>query len=159
VIQPEFRTLSPKKLIGKKSSMSQSNDNTGQLWHSFMMRRKEIPDIIGSDLYSLRVYPSAYWKNFSAENTFEKWALAEVSDHAHIPEGFEKFILPEGLYAVFLYKGLNTDPSIFRYIYGTWIHSSGYELDDRPHFEVLGKNYRNNDAESEEEIWIPVKKR
>jgi predicted transcriptional regulator YdeE len=31
--------------------------------------------------------------------------------------------------------------------------------DDRPHFEVLGKNYKNNDPVSEEEIWIPVRAR
>jgi hypothetical protein len=30
-------------------------------------------------------------------------------------------------------------------------------LDDRPHFEVLGSKYRNNDPESEEETWIPTK--
>jgi len=35
--------------------------------------------------------------------------------------------------------------------------NSDYELDNRPHFEILGKKYKNNSADSEEEIWIPVK--
>jgi AraC family transcriptional regulator len=29
-------------------------------------------------------------------------------------------------------------------------------LDDRPHFEVLGEKYKNNDPTSEKEIWIPI---
>lgn len=47
--------------------------------------------------------------------------------------------------------------SIFQYIFGTWLPASGYYLDNRPHFEILGHKYKNNDPDSEEEIWIPVK--
>jgi AraC family transcriptional regulator len=65
--------------------------------------------------------------------------------------------LTGGLYAVFDYKGLSTDNSIFQFIFGTWLPSSEYDLDDRPHFEVLGNKYKNNDPTSEEEIWIPIK--
>jgi AraC family transcriptional regulator len=36
--------------------------------------------------------------------------------------------------------------------------ASGYELDDRPHFEILGERYKNNDPDSEEELWFPVRK-
>jgi len=69
----------------------------------------------------------------------------------------ETLVLPGGLYAVFEYKGLSTDNSIFQYILGTWLLNSDYDLDDRPHFEVLGDKYKNNDPTSEEEIWIPIK--
>ena len=58
---------------------------------------------------------------------------------------------------IFDYKGSSTDTSIFQYIFRTWLPSSSYQLDDRPHFEVLGAKYKNNDPESEEEIWIPIK--
>jgi AraC family transcriptional regulator len=34
--------------------------------------------------------------------------------------------------------------------------TSKFKIDDRPHFEVLGKKYRNDDKDSEEEIWIPI---
>jgi AraC family transcriptional regulator len=30
-------------------------------------------------------------------------------------------------------------------------------LDQRPHVEVMGEKYKNNDPDSEEEIWIPIK--
>jgi AraC family transcriptional regulator len=69
----------------------------------------------------------------------------------------EMFILQGGLYAVFDYKGLNTDNSIFQYILGIWLPVSDYVLDNRPHFEVLCDKYKNNDPISEEEIWIPIK--
>ncbi|MBL7922291.1 MAG: GyrI-like domain-containing protein [Bacteroidia bacterium] len=69
----------------------------------------------------------------------------------------ETFLLAGGLYALFDYKGSSGDPSIFQYIFGTWFPSSEYFLDDRPHFELLGDKYKNNDPTSEEEIWVPIK--
>ena len=69
----------------------------------------------------------------------------------------ESLTLPSGLYAVFHYKGLSSDPSIFQYIFATWLPQSDYILDDRPHFEVLGEKYKNDDPDSEEDIYIPVK--
>jgi AraC family transcriptional regulator len=66
--------------------------------------------------------------------------------------------LPEGLYAVFLHRGpATTGPKTFEYIFQTWLPASEYFLDHRPHFEILGTNYKNDDPDSEEEIWIPVK--
>ena len=61
------------------------------------------------------------------------------------------------MYAVFEYKGLNTDTKIFEFIFGIWLPSSKYNMDNRPHFEILGEKYKNNDPNSEEEIWIPIK--
>jgi AraC family transcriptional regulator len=58
---------------------------------------------------------------------------------------------------VFHYKGLSTDTSIFQYIFGTYLPASEYELDQRPHFEILGDKYKNMDTESEEDIYIPIR--
>ncbi len=81
----------------------------------------------------------------------------EVEDFTAMPEALEKFLLPGGIYAVFNYKGSSNDPTIFEYIFGDWLpHSSEYVLDDRPHFEILGDKYRNNDPNSEELIYIPI---
>lgn len=90
--------------------------------------------------------------DFKPTNEFERWATVEVSDFDNVPNEMETFVLPSGLYAVFDYKGLSTDNSIFQYILGTWLPSSDYVLDNRPHFEVLGDKYKNNDPTSEEEI-------
>jgi len=47
--------------------------------------------------------------------------------------------------------------SFFQKIYTVWLPASDYVLDNRPHFEVLGDKYKNNDPSSEEEVWIPIK--
>jgi len=66
--------------------------------------------------------------------------------------------LSSGLYAVFHYIGSSTGISIFHQnIFNVWLPSSDYLLDDRPHFEILGEKYKNNDPLSEEDIWIPIK--
>ncbi len=139
--------------------MSFGDYKVGELWKSFMPRRKEINNCLSNDLISMTVYNPTHFLNFSPSNEFEKWAVTEVSDLDNVPSGMETFTLAGGLYAVFDYKGLNTDDSVFRYIYGEWIPNSDYDLDNRPHFEILGDKYKNGDPESEEEIWIPIKQK
>ncbi len=136
--------------------MSLTENKTGLLWKSFMPLRKEITNNLATDLVSMQVYQPFYFDNFNASNEFEKWAAIEVSNFDNVPNDMETFILPGGLYAIFDYKGASSDNRIFEYIFGTWLPASAYQLDNRPHFEVLGKNYKNNDPSSEEEICIPV---
>lgn len=154
---PQIKVIPGRKLIGMSVSMSLNDNRTGLLWSSFMLRRKEILNTISNELYSLQVYPLDYFLNFNPATPFEKWGAVEVKDFEFIPEGMMTFLLDAGLYAVFNYRGLNTDHRIFEYIFSEWIPASGYLLDSRPHFELLGNKYRNGDPESEEEIWIPVK--
>jgi AraC family transcriptional regulator len=155
-ITPRFETIVVKKLVGMRRTLSLAHFNEGELWQTFLPHLKEVSITTSTNLISLAVYPPEYFTNFNPENLFERWAAVEVADFSNIPDAMEKMELSEGLYAVFHYKGLNTDYAIFQYIYGTWLPNSGYMLDDRPHFEVLGDKYKNNDPSSEEEIWIPV---
>jgi AraC family transcriptional regulator len=153
---PTIKTFPEKKLIGKRIKMTLADNKTFELWKSFMSRRIEIKNKVSSELFSIRVYdqPTDLY-NFNKQH--EKWAAIEVLDFNTVPDEMETYILPGGLYAVFPYKGLNTDTSIFQYIYGTWLSSSNYILDSRPHFEIMGEKYKNNDPNSEEEIWVPIK--
>ena len=151
---PAIVDLSPKKLLGKHVIMSLVEDKTGLLWASFMPQRKQIQHQIGKDLYSLQIFPQGYFNAFNPTTSFEKWALVEVEHHESIPENMESFSLPGGQYAVFNHKGMDT--AIFQYIYSRWLPASGFELDDRPHFEVLGEKYKQGSPDSEEEIWIPI---
>ena len=156
MIKPYIKTISEKKLVGKRLSMSLTDNKTFSLWQSFMPRRKEIINILNSDLISMQVYAKPLVVS-NMTQFFDKWAAIEVSDFETIPNEMESFVLDAGLYAVFHYKGLSTNTSIFHYIFGTWLPNSNYELDHRPHFEVLGANYKNNDPDSEEDIFIPIK--
>ncbi|MBA2612988.1 MAG: GyrI-like domain-containing protein [Bacteroidetes bacterium] len=157
-MQPRIETLAQKKLIGKKLIMSIANNATFKLWQAFMPVRKEIKNKLSNDLFSIQVYPPTFnFKNFDITIEFTKWAAIEVSDFNEVSDNMESFILPGGLYAVFDYKGLSTNAKIFEYIFSTWIPNSNYVVDNRPHFELLGEKYKNNDPSSEEEIWIPIK--
>lgn len=135
-----------------------SNNRTRELWGNFMRRRNEVQDTVSNNRYSVQIYSEQYFNPFHPDNEFDKWASMEVTNVNQVPEGMEVFNLASGLYAVFLHKGaVQTGPATFQYIFGTWLPSSGYLLDNRPHFEVLDERYRNDDPDSEEEIWIPVR--
>lgn len=154
---PRIEILKEKKLVGKRLKMSLVNNRTGELWQNFMPKRREITNNKSNDLISMQVYKPTHFADFKPTNEFEKWATVEVTNFEKVPAGMETFVLKSGLYAVFDYKGLSSDNSIFQYILGTWLPTSDYDLDNRPHFEVLGDKYKNNDPTSEEEIWIPIK--
>lgn len=105
----------------------------------------------------MSIYDANYFDKFDPEESFEKWATIEVENFEEVPVGIDSFLLAGGLYAIFDYKGSSNDPSIFQYIFTTWLPASDYLIDDRPHLEILGEKYKNNDPDSEEEIWIPIK--
>lgn len=157
---PEIRTTGEIKLVGMRALMSFAENRTFELWRSFMPRRFEVKDALPNRLYSMQIYKAApYTENFSMHTQFEKWAAVEVNDFGETPEGMKQYVLRGGEYAVFNYKGT---PAMFhetaRYIFLEWLPASGFKLDDREHFEILGEKYLGpNNPESEEEIWIPVK--
>ena len=153
---PRIETLVEKKLIGQRITLSLSNNKTAELWKSFMPRRMEIQNS-STDLYSLQNYDASYFNTFNPNAEFEKWAAVAVCDFNQIPEGMEPLILVGGLYAVFVHKGdVTTAAKAFEYIFETWLPNSHYTVDNRLHFELLGEKYKNNDPDSEEEIWIPI---
>jgi AraC family transcriptional regulator len=144
-----------------KVSMNFSDNKTALLWRTFMPRRSEIQNRMTTDLISMQVYPNVMdFQNINPTTTFEKWAAVEVSSLSSIPDGMESFILPSGLYAVFHYQGSSQHAeSFFRYVFSVWLPSSVYEIDFRPHFELLGAGYKPNDANSEEWVWIPIREK
>jgi len=156
-ISPRIEILPEKKLIGMHMTMSFVDNKTYQLWSTFMPRRKEVQNAMSTDLFSLQIYPPSFFNPFNMHAFFEKWAALEVADFSAIPDGMESFILDGGPYAVFLYQGDARDTSpFFQYILNNWLPASDYELDNRPHFEILGEKYKRDDPTSEEEIWMPI---
>jgi len=158
-MEPRIELLAEKKLVGKRLKMTLSNDRTFELWHSFMPHRKEIKNSISTDLYCLQVYDKNLdFKDFNPQTEFEKWAAIEVSNFSDIPDNMETYILKGDLYAVFIHKGVPSSfPKTFQFIFNEWLPKSEYELDNREHFDLMGEKYKNDDPESEEEIWVPIK--
>jgi AraC family transcriptional regulator len=158
-MQFRIESIPQKKLVGKHLSMTNVNNKVGELWKSFMPRRKEIKNVLSTDLFSVQVFPPDLdFKDLTPQTTFERWAALEVADFIEVPQGMETYILQGGLYVVFLYKGSSADfQKPFQFIFSSWLPNSKYELDKREHFELLGEKYKNNDPDSEEELWIPIK--
>lgn len=158
-MQPRIITIPSKKLVGRRLRMSLLANRTVELWQFLMPRRKEIRNKLNLNLFSVQVFDQDLgFKDFTPETEFEKWAAVEVSEYEEIPEEMETLEIPEGTYAVFEYKGAaNNFAPMFQSIFGSWIPASEYEVDKRPHFDVLAEKYKGNDPDSEEEIWVPIK--
>ncbi len=159
-MSPEIRTVAEKKLAGMYITMTLAENRTAELWQQFMPRRNEIVTAVTDELISMQVYDAAVALAgyMTPQSVHQRWAAKEVTDFTSVPAGFETFVLPEGLYAVFTYRGTPQQAApFFRKIFMEWLPASGYVLDNRPHFEVLGPKYKHNDPESEEEVFIPVR--
>ncbi|ALM07297.1 AraC family transcriptional regulator [Sediminicola sp. YIK13] len=159
-MEVRITTIKPKTLVGKRLSMSLDNNRTVALWQSFMPFKKVIRNKTSNEVISLQDYKgSLNLQNFSTSTEFEKWAAVEVSCTMGIPDNLEVFLLAGGSYAVFKHIGdASTFHNTLAHIFEVWLPNSIYSLDNRPHFEVMGDNYKNNDPNSEEEVWIPIKK-
>jgi AraC family transcriptional regulator len=157
-MEVRIEKLEARQLVGMRLQMSFAQNRTAELWRSFMPLRRVISLQVEPVLYSLQNYPESFFESFNPVTEFEKWAALEVSEVVALAEGMETFLLPAGMYAVFLYKGHPAEGAkAFQYIMGTWLPASGYKLDNRPHFEKLGEKYKHESPDSEEEIWIPVR--
>lgn len=156
-MQQRFESLPETKLIGLRITMSFANNKTGELWRTFMPRRNEV-DSVGDEFYSVEIYDDDFFINFNPSREFEKWAAVKVEDNQAIPDGMSSLVIPEGLYSVFNYKGKSSDAAnAYEYIFRKWVPESEYEVDNRPHFALMGEKYKNDHPDSEEELWIPIR--
>lgn len=157
---PEIRTITEKKLAGMYITMTLAQNRTAELWQRFMPLRGTIANAVSDELISMQVYDAAVAQAgyMTPQSVHQKWAAKEVTGFTQVPEGMETFVLPGGFYAVFTYRGTPQQAApFFRKIFMEWLPASGYMLDDRPHFEVLGPKYKHNDPDSEEEVFIPIR--
>jgi AraC family transcriptional regulator len=152
-MKPRLINRSAKKIIGIQSMMQpHQHGNIVALWQRFMPRKKEILTVVNKDHIAMQVY-----SDFNTlEKSFDIWACVEVSSLDRIPKGMTGFIIPKGAYAVFLQKGMDAS-NTYQQIMTQWLPNSGFEIDDRPHFQVMGKLYKNGSAASEEDFYIPIR--
>jgi len=160
-MDPRIVVLLDKKLVGKSLRMSLANDKTVDLWQSFMPERKLIQHTVDSRFYSIQVYDDNLdFSEFNPQTEFTKCAMVEISRFENIPDSMETRVLSGGLYAVFIHKGpAKKFAKTSRYIFTQWLPNSEYVLDKRPHFELIDERYKPHDEDSEEEVWIPIKKK
>lgn len=159
---PTITSFKGGAFIGMCQEMSFQNDSTQALWQSFMPRKNEVLQTLGSDLYSIEEYPKDYdFKTFKPQLVFEKWAAVPVPSHSAVPKGMQRLQIPAGQYAVFIHKGLHsTFFETAQYIFGEWLPHSGFQLSARPHFERMTERYLGPlNPDSEEEVWVPIERK
>ena len=147
----------PKKMAGLRriAAIRTNNQIISELWPDFMKLRTLIKNQVSSDLFSIQIFNTSL---FDEESEFEKWAAVEVDDFGSIPENFDTLEMMGGLYAVFSHRGV-ASMKTHNFIFKEWLPDSEYDFDKREQFEIMPYNYRPEDPEAEEEIWIPVKKK
>lgn len=158
---PVIKRTPEKWLVGIKKEVSVLSMDPVAHWKEFMQRRKEVLHAIENEYYSVQEYGKDYsFATFNPAATFMKWAAIAVEDKNKVPSGMEALRILAGSYAVFTYRGAAKDFSkAAQYIFMEWLPNSGYELDLRPHYELLGEKYLGaTNPNSEEEVWIPIKK-
>lgn len=105
-MKSRIELLPEKKLVGMRLSMSFADNKTAELWRGFMPYRNKVQNPVSTDLFSMQIFPATFdFGNINPIEKFEKWAAIEVANFNNIPANMETFLLPAGLYAVFLHKG------------------------------------------------------
>lgn len=157
---PRIEKSKELRLLGLRTRMSLEENTTQDLWRRFRPVSAAIGNRSGPEWYSVEVYPDSFFNSFDPGKIFEKWAAVAVDkDASPSPGGLEQILIEEGLYAVFSYQGSASEAHrLFRHIYDEWIPSADFELDQRPHFAVMGAGYKGEDPNSQEEFWIPIRK-
>ena len=153
--------LPPTKLAGLKRKIPLTPDTIQLLWRDFMPKVRLISHRTNALYYSVQIYDDVIaFENFNPHNPVTKWAAVPVDNIEELPAEFEYCNLTGGLYADFIHKGVPAKfPLSISYIFQTWLPASEYEFDHREQFEVMGEKYIHNDPVSEEEVWIPVRKK
>lgn len=159
-MEPRIEIVDVRKFVGKRTVMSFDRNTTHELRKEFMPAKAKIPNSIGAALYSIEIYSTHFFDSFDPARQFEKWAAVEVTALGSMADGMEALLCPGGEYAVFVHEGpASNGPKTYEYIFTSWLPNSGFVLDDRPHFAVMGEKYRYDNPESEEEIWIPIRRK
>ncbi|MUU77127.1 GyrI-like domain-containing protein [Winogradskyella endarachnes] len=151
-MKPKLVAIADKYLVGNKSRMLHGQyANIVSLWKKFRPRSKEILNNLNSEYIAIQVYEDFN----STEKAFDIWACVEVSDFENIPKDMLKLTILKGLYAVFNHKGINA-AATYQSIITEWLPTSGYKIDNRPHFQVMGERYINGSPDSEEDFYVPI---
>lgn len=152
-MNPKIQKLKEKKLLGMNSTMHHgSYEIIVALWRQFMPQYKGIKKIKNNEFIAVQEYID--FNDLDA--VFNIWACAEVIDFTEIPDKMTAFVIPEGDYAIFQHKGMDASATYQR-IMTEWLPNSGYRVDERPHFQVMGDKYKQGSPDSEEHFYVPIK--
>jgi len=154
-MHPNIKEFSERKIIGITTTiLKHEQHKIRELWQQFMPRKHDIQSLSSQELIAMQIFNLE--ENGTPREAFEIWACAEVMDFDTIPNHMKAYTIPSGTYAIFPHKGMDAG-STYQNIMSEWLPTSGYEIDNRPHFQVMGEKYKNGSADSEEDFYVPVR--
>ncbi|NJB86723.1 AraC family transcriptional regulator [Lewinella marina] len=155
-----LQDLAPINLVGLSQRTTLAAMDTPRLWQAFGPRIKEVAARADTFRYAIREYPAGPSSfRLEPDTEYREWAavaLANADDS--LPEGLESVKIPGGIYAYCIHRGLASEfGRTLDYLFRSWLPASGYAVDNtRPHFERMGPDYRLDDPEATEEVFVPV---
>ena len=154
-MNPKILEVSEIKVIGLSTTIKMHEQHKiVALWKQFMPRKHELKTLVSEELIAMQIFNLQ--KNGEPDEDFDIWACAEVEDFNTMPQNLKSFTIPSGKYAVFLHRGMNASLT-YQNIMTEWLPNSGYVIDDRPHFQVMGQTYKNGSPDSEEDFYVPIR--
>jgi predicted transcriptional regulator YdeE len=147
IMEPEIVTKPAFTVVGLKYFGKNENDEIPQVWNKLNPRHGEI------ELKTGLAY--GVCGDMDDNGRFHYLAGFGVATVEDLPEGMEKWDVPEQQYAVFPCS-LRTIHETYRYIFETWLPQSGYTRADGPDFEFYGERFYMDTGEGMA-IYMPVK--
>lgn len=148
-------TLATTTLWGLRTTHNLLNMQNAEQWMALRGRLQGSAWAAPAHWYAVNFYPQDYFSRFAPENPYDLACCVAADPMATKPDFLAEVVIPAGLYAVFTYQGLPS-AAPFEWILGSWLPASAYRLAHRPHFEKLPADYRPNNPEATEEIWLPI---
>lgn len=154
---PKIESINSKQLVGLSCEVSLIENTTEALFSQFIPYKLRCALQNNATVFEVLLYDSTYFSAFKPEKTFVKWATIEANDCATVPSSFKSIQIPQGLYAVFSFRGRVADfPKYMQFIFTEWLPNSDYSIDHRPHFNVLDTAFKKGDSHTNEMVYIPI---
>jgi len=146
------------KVIGIEDVGKREGRNTAQIYGKFQQLITKVPKKDASHALGITMYTEELQEKGESRFIFAN----EIPVVEEIPEGMVVETIPAQKYAVFTHIGsLINIGETFQYIYGDWIvNNTRYErVPLAPEFEYYDQRFSLTSAESELDLFIPIKEK
>jgi AraC family transcriptional regulator len=155
MMEPRIVQLNQLILVGRPYFGDSADNKFGQAWDRFFPYEKAISNRTNEKVF---YGVEDYGPEFEQTHQWMYFPSTQVSSLDEIPTGLFGRTLPAATYAVFTAKGgIPKLHDTFMYAYMTWLPASEYESAYPFDFEYYDERFKDQDPNSEIDIFIPVK--
>lgn len=154
-MEPRIVQLEKLILVGRPYYGDANEHKFAKAWERFGNLEKEVSHRLNPMVgFGVEIYGP----EFQTEHQWTYFPSVQVSQFDDVPALLFAKTLPSATYAVFTAKGgIPKLGDTFMYAYMTWLPTSAYEVAFPFDFEYYDERFKDNDPDSEVDIYIPVK--